>query len=98
VQVQAGSSPVALTWTATGDDNQQGQAVFYEIRYSRDPITADNFQQATKVKGAPFPQTAGMTETWTIQGVPSGMQYFAIRAIDNVGNSSISNSPVVQVN
>lgn len=98
LQVQVGSSPPTLTWTATGDDGQEGQAMFYEIRYSPNEITAENFNQAFKVPIAPFPQVAGATESWSIRNVPPGTFFFAIRAIDNVGNSSISNVVMVQVN
>jgi subtilisin family serine protease len=88
-----------LAWTATGDDGQQGQAMFYEIRYSQNEITDENFDRASKVKIAPFPKTTGTAESWTIQDVSSGMFFFAIRAIDNVGNKSpISNPVMVQVN
>jgi subtilisin family serine protease len=92
------AQPAALTWTATGDDGRQGQAVFYEVLYSPREITPDNFGQASKASAAPFPQAAGATESWMIQGVPRGTYFFSIRAIDNVGNSSLSNSVRVPVN
>ncbi|MBI3952181.1 MAG: S8 family serine peptidase [Acidobacteria bacterium] len=99
LQAQAGSSPTTLTWTAPGDDDQQGQAMFYEVRYSRNEITADNFDRATKVDIAPFPQAAGAAESLPLVNLPRGTYVFAIRAIDNVGNKGpISSAVMAHVN
>jgi subtilisin family serine protease len=86
-----GSSPLRLTWTATGDDGQEGQAMFYEIRYLTAPITPSNIRFAQKVNVS-FPQPAGATETVTVpQGLSPRTYYFLICVFDNVGNVAESN-------
>jgi len=88
---------VTLSWTAPGDDNQQGTATSYDIRYSTQPITQSNWSQATRVLNPPSPQPAGTKETFTITQLnPSTTYYIAIRAQDDWMNQGpISN--LVQV-
>ncbi|MCS6803739.1 MAG: S8 family serine peptidase [Acidobacteriota bacterium] len=85
-----------LVWTAPGDDGLDGQAAFYEIRYSRQPITAANFDKAAKLEHRLFPGAAGAAESLALPNLPSGTYYFAVRAIDNVGNKGPV-SPSVRV-
>lgn len=86
-----GASPLMLTWTATGDDGQEGQAMFYEIRYLTEPITPSNLRFAQRVNG-PFPQPAGTTETVAVPAKLSpGTHYFLLHVFDNVGNMTESN-------
>lgn len=92
-----GSSRLKLTWTATGDDGQQGQAAFYEIRYLTAPITPSNISSAQKLN-APFPQPAGATEMVTVPSeLPPRTYYFLIRVFDNVGNVAESNQLELRV-
>ncbi len=87
----------ALTWTATGDDETQGQAMFYEIRYSVQPLTPETFARGTKLNASIFPKPAGETEQLSLEDLAQGTYYFMIRAIDNVGNCSLSNTVAVPV-
>ena len=84
-----------LSWTATGDDGMSGTARRYDLRYSKTPITVDNFAAATIAAGVPSPQSTGTTETFTVKGLePATTYYFALKVSDNVGNTSpLSNSP-----
>jgi chitodextrinase len=84
---------ITLTWTAPGDNNNQGQAKSYDIRYSTNPITGSNWSSATQVSGAPTPQPAGQNETYTITGLsPDTTYHFAITTTDSSGSTSpISN-------
>lgn len=92
------SSPPMLTWTATGDDHQQGQATFYEIRYLMTPITPENVRQAHKLITVPFPQPAGTIETIALpETLPPGTYSFSIRVLDNVGNATESNQLTVVI-
>ncbi|MEX2118184.1 MAG: S8 family serine peptidase [Pirellulales bacterium] len=87
--VESGMTSVTLTWTATGDDGAEGTAASYDVRYSTAPITDANWESATRAPGAPKPKAAGTTETFAVSGLnPNQTYYFAIRALDNVGNAS----------
>jgi len=98
LRLLSGATPLALTWTATGDDGHMGQAAFYDIRYSVSPITASTLRFAVRVKDPPRPQPAGTSETWTI---PSNLSprtyYFLIRIFDNAGNMAESNQVEVTI-
>lgn len=96
LRVLGPSEAPLLVWTATGDDQEQGQAMFYEIRYLTSPITPDNIGLTQQVPNAPFPQPAGTIEQLTIpRSLAPGRYYFIIRAWDNVGNLSDSNQVTV---
>ncbi len=91
-------TPLALTWTATGDDGHVGRAAFYDIRYSVSPITASTLRFAVRVKDPPRPQPAGTGETWAIPlNLPSRTYYFLIRVFDNAGNMAESNQVEITV-
>ena len=80
---------VTLTWTATGDDGATGTASAYDVRYSTSAITALNWAQAAQASGEPSPAPAGTSESFTVTSLtPTTTYYFAIKAIDNMGNSS----------
>jgi len=87
---------VILSWTAPGDDGNVGRATEYIIRYSEREIT--NYAiwcGANDVTGEPIPRNAGSEETFRKENLTPGRRYyFAIRAVDDVGNKSIlSSSP-----
>jgi len=84
---------VLLTWTATGDNGNDGTAASYDIRYSLVPITPANWNEASRVNGEPTPQPAGSSESFTVGNLdPNIRYYFAIRVSDATGNlSGLSN-------
>jgi len=84
---------VTLTWTAPGDDGNDGTAGSYDIRYSTSTITEANWDAATQATGEPSPQPAGSAESFVVGNLdPSTTYYFAIKAADEVGNwSELSN-------
>ncbi|MBD3401558.1 T9SS type A sorting domain-containing protein [candidate division GN15 bacterium] len=88
---------VTIHWTATGDDGLDGTATYYDIRYSRTPITEQNFYQAQQVIFPPTPKESGSAEQFTICALEAITgYYFAIKAADEVGNwSPISNVPFI---
>ena len=91
-----GSNSVTLQWTAVGEDEHEGTASAYDIRYSTlGTIDDDNFQEAMPVENPTKPQPAGTIETFTITGLDfNTTYYFAIRVSDRWGNvSDVSNSP-----
>ena len=85
---------VTLTWTATGDEGDEGKADRYEVRMSDARIHADNWDAAIAIDGPPAPARAGKSEHFTVTGL-SGLStyYFAIRAVDAGGTAGgISNN------
>lgn len=85
---------ITLSWTATGDDGQIGQANEYDLRYtSGEKLTRTNWKLAHRVMEVPKPQPSGSTETFKVTGLSRDtVYYFGIEAIDNQGNrSGISN-------
>ena len=90
----AASAPsVTLEWTAPGDDSLSGTAAGYDIRYSREPITAANLLYATRLNGYLLPGPPGTRQRFTIFGLTPGVRYyFAVRTGDESGNwARISN-------
>ncbi|MCD4817097.1 MAG: fibronectin type III domain-containing protein [Candidatus Cloacimonetes bacterium] len=83
-----------LTWTAPGDDNDEGTATFYEIRTSDFEITESNWESAILLDNPPIPQIAGSIETYTFENMEGNTDYyFAIKVFDELENSSgISNN------
>ncbi len=83
-------STLTLEWTAPGDDNFDGQAASYDLRYSTTPILSDNdFSSATPVPEPIEPGPGGSLERLTVGGLESGKTYhFAIKARDDQDNLS----------
>ncbi|MBX4211285.1 MAG: choice-of-anchor J domain-containing protein [Candidatus Yanofskybacteria bacterium] len=82
------SHAILLTWVAVGDDGVIGTADHYDLRYSTQPITEQNFSQATQFNVAP-PFSAGTPETVWVTGLQlQTTYYFAIKAIDEASNAS----------
>ncbi|KAM3915692.1 calcium-activated chloride channel regulator 1-like [Leptodactylus fuscus] len=84
-----------LSWTATGDDLDQGQASKYELRMSKDPKEIrDHFESCTLVNTASLtPQPAGFKETFIVApeniNISNGtVLHYAIIAIDKAGQKS----------
>jgi len=91
------SDSITLSWTAPGDDSNDGTAAAYDLRYTTaGAMTADEaFNAAARAQGVTVPQAAGTAETFTIIGLMPGTTYFfAIKTADEAGNvSGLSNSP-----
>jgi len=89
---------VTVSWTAPGDDGLTGTASLYELGYYTEPITASNWVSATQIVSPTVPTAAGTTQTAMVNDLPSGTFYFAVRAVDEVGNvGDISNIPSATV-
>ena len=50
VQEKASIASVTVSFSKTGDDGRDGEAVYYEMRRSAEPINERNWNDATKVK------------------------------------------------
>ena len=90
--VAEGRTPqtIRLTWTAPGDDNTQGLAARYDVRYAMaDILNEAAFDAATPVAFTPDPLPAGTVQQLDIPGLlPDTTWFFAVRAIDDNGNRS----------
>lgn len=84
---------IRLRWTAPGDDGNSGRASKYDIRYSLNPITEQNWASATQVDDEPAPHIAGSNESCIVTGLERYSEYyFGIKSADEVFNwSDISN-------
>ncbi|MBI3924945.1 MAG: S8 family serine peptidase [Armatimonadetes bacterium] len=93
------SGEVELSWVAPGDDGLEGRASGYELRFSNEPLTEQNFDQARRMPtGAPA--AAGQPDTRRGMLFPSSAArtiYFGLKAYDNVGNRSALRSLAVPV-
>lgn len=83
------SDAVRLSWVAPGDDAMAGTAAGYDLRYSPSPIDALNFTGALPASAVPDPAPARTTQAVLLAGLaPDRDYYFALQAMDNVGNAS----------
>lgn len=90
---------VDLTWTASGDDDTDGTAKYYEVRYSTSPISDETaWSAATPItSGVPTPKPSGQTETMSVGGFAPNLTYhFAVKVFDEPApdstGSGLSNS------
>jgi len=91
--VSTGQNTVMLQWTAPGDDDMTGTALAYEIRYSLDSITDQNYYSCPLISSPVTPSLAGNLQNQEVVGLNYYTRYyFAIRTIDDYQNiSEISN-------
>ncbi len=82
------SATMKLGFKGSGDDGTVGQASQYDIRYSTEPINAGNFEQATRAIVPITPVNAGVPIEVEVSVPPRQDTYFAVRALDNLGNPS----------
>ena len=85
-----GNGSILLTWTAPGDDGMSGIAHSYDVRYSNQPITEANWNQATSFAQSWTPVAGGSGEYRTVSGMFPGQSYsFAVKTTDDAGNVSL---------
>lgn len=78
-----------LSWTAPGNSGMEGRAGDYELRFSTEPITEENFDEAPELDLLPRPSVAGSTESFVVRGLETNTTYyFGLRATDVFGNES----------
>jgi len=92
--VDSSEASITLSWTAPGDDGQDGLAYAFDLRYSPEEITPANWDSATVVANPPVPDWTGSRHEKTIDFWPPNIRYhFAIRTQDEMGNWSELSNP-----
>ncbi len=80
---------IVVSWTAPGDDNENGIASSYDLRYSLNSISDANWTDATQYLSEPVPKIAGSSEVVTLSGLtPGTTYYFALKTSDDSFNTS----------
>jgi hypothetical protein len=75
-----------LTFTAPGNDWNDGTAAAYQVFCSANPVTQDNLASATPVSaGSVKPAASGTKEVVTITP-PARARFCAVRGVDGAGN------------
>ena len=81
-----------MFWTAPGDNDTNGTATTYDLRFSFDPITDENFEDASQVGNMPDPSEGGTNEEVSLVSSEPIDVYLGLITEDEVGNrSSLSN-------
>lgn len=77
---------LTMTWSPSGDDEDQGQAAHYDVKIALTPINNESdWQGATDVEYAPLEAA----NTYKILELPiASSGYIAVRAVDKAGNIS----------
>ena len=88
---------VTISFTASGDDGNTGNASYYDIRYNTVEITNANWNNSIAVTGEPTPQSPGTLQSFSFSGLtPGRVYYFAMKVMDEVSNqSNLSNNSTV---
>jgi len=92
------SKSMILQWSAPGDNGLAGMAVSYEIRYSLESITSENFTNAILVTDSVLlPDSSGQLQSMGIVNLePQTEYYFAIKTTDDAGNQSLISNIINQ--
>jgi hypothetical protein len=95
-------STCVLTWTAPGDDEQDGRAASYDVRYATDIDVIVAWTGAYRATDTLVPGESGSTELYEVRGLSLDSNYFfgvvAADEMDNTGSlSNIAEEPVTSV-
>jgi lysophospholipase L1-like esterase len=87
------ASTVTLSWTVPGDDSLSDQASYYDIRYSKNALTEDNWDNAVQATNIERPGAPNSTASFVVMGLEGDIRYyFGIKAADEEYNwSALSN-------
>ncbi len=81
-----------LIWTASGDDDGEGQASEYDIRYATTSLSEATWGSAMVLDSPPVPSPAGEIDSVTVTGLSGGNWLFGLKVADEVPNwSTMSN-------
>ncbi len=91
--ISSTSTSITFSWTTPGDDGNSGRATSYDIRYSENLITNQNWSSANVAPAIPAPASPGAAQPYVASGLNPGTSYFfAVKTSDEAGNwSPLSN-------
>ena len=86
------TTKITLEMTSSGNDGTSGISYYYEIAYSKEPITESNYNSINKTIYYNY-NPAGIKIQYTVNKlIPDTTYYFAVKVYDNCGNpSNLSN-------
>ncbi|MFH0778673.1 MAG: FlgD immunoglobulin-like domain containing protein [Candidatus Eisenbacteria bacterium] len=89
------STSISLSWTAPGDDWNEGRASRYDLRFATLPISGTdslawwNASSTVICTGLPTPGAPGSSDSFVVTGLAPGQTYyFVLRTADEVPNWS----------
>jgi|GEM_PF-1175816 len=95
------NNQLLIKWTASGNDDTEGKAYRYDIRYSFEPIISEDvYFTAYLIENSPYPSVSGIQDSLILNLVDlnevyfNDSIYFSIKAEDEMQNrGALSNSP-----
>jgi ferredoxin len=96
---ESAEESITLNWTAPLDPDRRNNVTVYEIRYSENELTADNWNYALIYEQNIIPNSPGSEEELIIHDVSLQTDFqFAIKSVDASHNfSAISNIATAQI-
>lgn len=86
------NSQVKLSWTNVEPNSTTGNFSGFDIRYNTLPINNENFNESTQFSNSAIPGSPGSNQNIIITGLNANTKYyFAIKAIGQQQNTSLSN-------
>ena len=87
---------LGLIWTTPGDDDNMGTPAEFDIRYSDQPITEENWDSAIPVTDEPTPREVGARQSIRVHNLFSSRNYyFAMKTADEVQNLSVMSNVAI---
>ncbi len=92
------ATTITVSWTAPGDNGDQGTAAEYDLRWATTALDDASWPAAQPATGEPAPSPAGTLETFTLDGLTPGTDYWVgLKTRDEVPNwSGLSNVVTAQ--
>ena len=86
---------ILLTWRDVDGTTQTGNFNAYDLRYSQEPITNENFKGCEQFATGKTPSAPGALQSVVVSDLENGSQYyFALQLVGTKANSRMSNVPM----
>ncbi len=81
---------ITLSWTAVGDDGDEGLAALYEMKRNTETITPENWDASELLSNLPLPAEPGTIQSYVVTDAEPGQTYyFALITYDDASNASL---------